>query len=421
MTLFEFKFPDVGEGIHEGTIVKWLVKQGDAVEADQILGEVETDKAVVEIPSPKKGKIVKLHAEEGHIIKVGQTMVTFEVAGEAAPVQKEAPKGIVGEKAGGVVGFLPESESDLFKKEAKQEKKAEARVGGVLATPAVRKLAVSLGVDINSLKGTGPDGMVTQDDVVRASKGAVKTEVPVQATPKVIRKYDMWGYIDHIPLRGIRRATAQRMEAAWKIPMVTHMDEADATMLMNVREKEKEKAKKKGIHLTYLAFIVKATAEVLKNHPYLNATLDKETDGIILKKYYNIGVAVDTKDGLIVPVVKGVQVKDLYTVAKEIEELAAKTRDRTIDLADLQGESFGITNIGSIGGVFFTPVINSPDVAILGIGKMHDKAVVKEGKVVVQKVLPLVLSYDHRVVDGAEAARFMNDLIALLQDPGKLV
>ncbi len=414
MALFEFKFPDVGEGIHEGTIVRWVVKAGDKVEADQVLGEVETDKAVVEIPSPKKGKIVKLHVKEGGVIKVGETMVTLEVAGEAAP------KGIVGENAGGVVGFLPESEDELIKKGTKQEKKAEARIGGVLATPAVRKLASSLGVALSSLKGTGPNGMVTQDDVVRASKGgnvtAAKTE---PAQPKVVRKYDFWGYIDHVPLKGIRKVTAQHMNEAWKAPHVTLMDEADVTELAAVRDKEKVNAEKKGIKLTYLAYIVKATVEALKKHPMLNAALEGED--IIVKKYFNIGIAVDTGEGLLVPVVKGADKKDLISIASEIENYAKLAKERKLDLADMQGGSFTISNIGVIAGTFFTPVLNSPEVGILGIGRMAEKAVVRDGKVVVRKMLPLMVTFDHRVVDGAEAARFMAYLIGLLQKPNELV
>lgn len=422
-TTFEFKFPDVGEGIHEGTIVSWKVKEGQMVEADQVLGEVETDKAVVEIPSPKKGKILKLHTKQGSIIKVGETMVTFEIEGMAEapkPVKKEATGA---EKAGGVVGFLPSSEEELLKKSEKTEKKAEVRAS-VLATPAVRKLAADLGVDISMMKGTGPSGMVTQDDVVRAAKGGKTATMPsAQAAatqPKVVKKYDFWGYIEHVPLKGMRRSIAQHMEEAWKIPTVAHMDEADVTELFALREKEKVKAKAKGVHLTFLPYIVKATIEALKKHTMLNATLDKENEDILVKKYYNIGIAVDTGDGLIVPVIKGADKKDMYALAQEIEKFAAAAKERKIDLADLKGGSFTITNIGVIGGLAFTPIINSPEVAILGTGKIHDKAVVKEGNVVVRKVLPLVVSFDHRVTDGAEAARFMNDLIAVLEKPEQI-
>ena len=260
--------------------------------------------------------------------------------------------------------------------------------------------------------------MVTQDDVVRASKGAVKTEAPVQTAPKVVRKYDMWGYVDHVPLKGIRKITAQHMNEAWKAPQVTLMDEADVTELAAVRDKEKVKAEKKGVKLTYLAYIVKATVEALKKHPLLNASLEDED--IIVKKYLNIGIAVDAGDGLVVPVVKGADKKDIYAIATEIEKYAGLAKTKKLDLMDMQGGSFTISNVGVIAGTFFTPVLNSPEVAILGIGRMAEKAVVRDGKIVVRKMLPLVVTFDHRVVDGAEAARFMADLIGLLQNPGAL-
>ncbi len=425
---YEFKFPDVGEGIHEGTIVKWLVKEGQIVDSDQVLGEIETDKAVVEMPSPKAGKVLKLHVKEGGTIKVGETMVTIEVEGEAPQTQSiEAKEERTGaEKAGGVVGFIPESSESLYKKVEKAEKPAESR-GLVLATPAVRKLAADLGVDITKVKGTGPEDRVLQDDVVNAAKGG-KAPASKQAAqpsqslsqPRVVKKYDIWGYVDRIPLKGIRKTIANHMEEAWQIPTVAHMDEADVTKLSELREKEKVKAKTKGIHLTFLPYIVKAVIAALQKHPLLNATLDKENGEIIVKKYYNLGIAVDTGDGLIVPVVKGADKKDLYTIAAEIEKFAELAKTRKIDLADLQGGTLTITNIGVLGGKFFTPIINSPESAILGTGKIEDKAVVIDGKIAVRKILPLVISFDHRVLDGAEAARFMNDLIAVLQEPEKI-
>lgn len=420
MALFEFKFPDVGEGIHEGTIVSWKVKEDDNVEADQVIGEVETDKAVVEIPSPKKGKIIKLNIKAGNIIKVGETMVTLEVEGPIAPT-KEEKKAMIGAAAGGVVGFLPDSEDELLRKQNKTEKKAETRIS-VQATPAVRKLAKDIGVDIEKVKGTGAGGRVTEDDIKKVQRTS-KSSAPVAeslSTPKIVKKYDFWGYVDHMPLKGIRRATAEHMEQAHTIPAVSHMDEADVTALYELREKEKVNAQKKGIKLTYLPYIIKAVIEGLKKHPLLNAQLDKANEDIIAKKYYNIGIAVDTGEGLVVPVVKGADKKDVYTLAQEIEKYAALAREKKLDLADIRGGSFTITNIGVIGGAFFTPIINYPEAAILGVGKMQDKPVVRDGKVVVRKMLPLVVTFDHRIVDGAEVARFLNDVVALLQKPENL-
>ena len=403
MGQFDFKFPDVGEGIHEGTIVKWLVKKGDKVKPDQILAEVETDKAVVEIPSPKQGTVLKLYAAQGAVIKVGQVMITLDVVGYVAEKEvKEKERGV------GVVGTLPESEADL----------AAPVVSATGKVPLfVRKLAEQMGIDVSTIKGTGPNGMVTIADV-KASKQQPQKESPQLAEkvqPKVVKKYDMWGYVDHIQLKGMRKAIAEHMSIAAQAPVVTHTDEADVTELAALREKEKKKAEKKKIKLTYLPYIVKAVIESMKKHPLLNAEFDAANEDIIVKKYYNIGIAVDTGDGLVVPVVKGADKKDIFSIAQEIEQLAAKAKERKLDLMDMKGGTFTITNIGVLGGTFFTPILNSPEVAILGLGRLMDKAVVKDGKIVVRKMLPLSLTFDHRVVDGAEAARFVTDMIGELQ------
>jgi pyruvate dehydrogenase E2 component (dihydrolipoamide acetyltransferase) len=406
---YEFKFPDVGEGIQEGIIVSWKVKEGDTVKADQVLGEVETDKAVVEIPSPKAGKIIKLHVKAKNTIKVGETMVTLDIKG----YKPEDASAEGAEKAGGVVGFIPEDEAALNK---------PTTHGG--ATPAVRRLAKEKGIDITTIKGTGPDGRVTSADVKAATGTAphsTQKQQPTRPTGKKhVRKYDMYGYIDHLPLKGMRKVISDHMDEAWTVPTVTHMDEADVTELVEFRTAEKVKAKGKGVHLTFLPYIIKAAIEALKKHPRLNAALDKPNEDIIIKKYYNLGIAVDTGDGLIVPVIKGADKKELYAIATEIENFAEHAKDRKIDIGDMKGGTFTITNIGVLGGLFFTPVVNSPEVAILGVGKIYDKAVVKDGQIVARKVMPLTISFDHRVTDGADAARFMNDLMAILENPKKI-
>ncbi len=397
----EFKFPDVGEGITEGEIVKWHVKEGDKVKEDDVIAEVETDKAVVEVPSPYSGVVLKLHGKEGDIIKVGETLITIGEEGETIekvePKEKEVPP-----KAVAVVGEL---------EEAPEEEKPE-----VLATPAVRKLAKDLRVDLSKIKGTGKGGRITKEDVEKAAKEKEAPKI------KVTRKYDMFGHLRRVPIRGIRRATAKKMVESWeKIPHVTHMDEADITHLVEVRNKYKARAEEKGVKLTYLPFIVKAVVAALKEHPYLNASVDEETNEIILKEYYNIGIAVDTGDGLMVPVVKAADQKTILQIAEEIGRLAGLAKERKIDLMDLQGGTFTITNIGVIGGTYATPIINYPEVAILGVGKIRDLPMVKDGEIVIRKNLSLSLSFDHRVVDGAEAARFMNDVIKRLSDPDLLI
>lgn len=407
--VFEFKFPDVGEGITEGELVKWLVKEGDEVKQDQGIAKVETDKAIVELPSPKSGKVLKLHFKGGDTIKVGEVLITIGSEGEKISKAPEAKK----EKSTSVVGVLEESEEGLVGITKKKQKEITV---GVLAVPAVRALARKLNVEINSIRGTGPDGRVTEDDIMNASvkKPETKSEV------KVVRKYDMYGYIERIPLKGVRKAVARKMaESSKNVVHVAHIDEADVTELSKIRENEKEKASQKGIKLTFLPYIIKAIIDGLKKHPYINSTLDDEE--IILKKYYNIGIAVDTTDGLIVPVIKIADSKNLYDLAKEIERLAELARERKLDLADLQGGTFTITNIGSIRGLYATPVINYPEAAILGLGRIYEKPVVAEGKVQIRKILPLSLSFDHRILDGAEAARFMDYVIKHLEDPDMLL
>jgi len=282
--------------------------------------------------------------------------------------------------------------------------------------PAVRKLARELKVDLRTIKGSGPQGRITKEDVQKAS--GKREEKPPEKVVKAARKYDMYGYVERVPLRGMRKTIARAMvRSKYTAPHVTAMDEADITRLVALREKEKEKAAKKGIHLTYLPFVVKAVMAGLEEHPNVNATLDDENEEIILKKYFNIGVAVDTKDGLMVPVVKNVKEKSILQLADELTKLSEKARSRTIDLADLKGGTFTITNYGAVGGIYGSPIINYPEVAILGLGRIQEKPVVVEGRIEVRKMLPLSLSFDHRVVDGAEAARFLNTVIDHLEDP----
>lgn len=393
----QFRFPDVGEGITEGEVVRWLVKEGDEVKADQTLADIETDKAVVEMPSPYAGTVLKLHFKDKDIVKVGDVLVTIGEKGEAVPEVEAAPA------AAGPAARIPASAPG-----------APAAGGEILATPKVRALARELGVDLGGVRGSGPGGRITEKDV-RAAK-----ERPAEKKPgiKVKAKYDFFGTLERIPLRGIRRATAKKMrESLDHAAHVTHFDEADAGPLSALRHRMKPEAEARGVKLTYLPFIVKALIEALKLHPTLNATLDEEEDEIVVRKYYNIGIAVDVPDGLIVPVVKMADEKSVLDLAEEIQNLAKAAKERTLDLADLKGGTFSITNVGVIGGHAATPIINYPEVAILATMKIADRARVVGGAVVVSKTLPLCLSFDHRVIDGAEAARFTKDLIGFLEAP----
>jgi pyruvate dehydrogenase E2 component (dihydrolipoamide acetyltransferase) len=409
---YEFKFPDIGEGLTEGEIVRWLVKEGDEVKEGQPLVEVETDKALAEIPSPRTGVILKILAKEKEIVKVGQVIVVFGEKGEALAAPPPKPKSV------GVVGELEEAPEEAPSVVAKAEPVRTALVSEhALATPAVRALAKELGVDINKVQGTGPEGRVLEKDIRQFAESKEKPAEPEKKIAKV-KKYDLYGYVDRIPLRGVRRSIAKAMvKSKYTAPHVTAMDEADVTMLWKIREKEKKAAEKKGIKLTILPFIIKAVIAGLSEHPYLNASLDDENEEIVLKKYFNIGFATDTPEGLMVPVVKNAKDKSILQLAEELTRLATKARDRTIDLADLKGGTFTISNYGALGGIYATPIINYPEVAILGVGKIKDTPVVRNGKLVVRKILSLSLSFDHRVVDGGEGARFLNTVIAHLEDP----
>ncbi|HUL39401.1 MAG TPA: dihydrolipoamide acetyltransferase family protein [Methanomassiliicoccales archaeon] len=407
----DFRFPDLGEGVTEGEIKKWLVKEGDQVKQDQAIAEVETDKAVVEMPSPTSGKVLRLYHGEGDTVKVGEVLATIGAEGEEAP--KAAPKPPAEEArkpSVSVVGELPEEEILVSSQPAVA---TQAPPTEALATPAVRKLAKDLGVDLAGLKGSGPGGRLTEEDV----RAATKPKGPTR--PRQQAKFDIYGYIDREPVKGIRKSTAKKMmESTLKTAMVTMMDDADVTELVALRERIKTVAmEERKVKLTYMPFIIKAVVMALKNNPYLNSSMDEESGEIILKKYYNIGVAVATEDGLMVPVVKVADQKEIMDIAGEVEDLSKKAGERKIDLGDLKGGTFTITNYGTLGGTYGNPIINYPESAILGVGRIREMAWVKNGQVVPRKVMPLSLTWDHRILDGAQAAKFMGELLRYLENP----
>jgi len=393
--LREFKFPDVGEGIAEGEIVRWLVKEGDSVKEDQDLLEVETDKAVITLNSPYTGKVTRLHGKEGDIIKVGDVLTTVDAGGEEGTVTG-AEKG----DSGTVVGTLNDNE-------------VVEVIRPVQATPAVRALAKQMGIDLASVKGTGPGGRITKEDVETA---ATKTGEQTSA------EADAYGLVEKIPLRGIRRTVAKRMaEASKRVAEVTIWEDADITELEQVRARERKVAEEKGVKLTYLPFLIKAVIPALNAHPYFNASLDEGAEAIVLKKYFNIGIAVDTSDGLIVFVIKDADKKNILDLAKEPATLAEKARLRKIDLHELKGSTFTITNYGVVGASYGTPIINYPEVAILGLGKIEDRPVVRSGQIAIRKMMPLSLAFDHRAIDGVEAGRFLGVVIQHLEDPNLML
>ena len=407
---FDFKFPDVGEGIHEGKLLKWLVKEGDDVKADQGIAEVETDKAVVEIPAPVAGKIGKIYHQAGEVLKVGEVMVTFEgdgpkaAAGGATSISET--QGVVGSLEATALGVMkaPTAGGAVFAGAgASPFGNSGAVFGGAQAAvqPPVQDPNVPLAVKVQ------------MDSQPVAQAGGSMSGV-IKSGIKAVKKYDLFGYIDRAPYVGVRKAVGDHMvKSVSTIPHVTIFETADVTELWAKREAAKKNAEKQGVKLTFLAYILQALCEALKKHPALNAMLDEAAGEIIFKKYYNIGIAVDTEAGLMVPVLKGVDRKDLIAIAKEIAELAEKARTRKINPMDFKGGTFTVTNIGSAGaGKFFTPVINHPEAAVLGVGMMEDTPVVGGGgaKVEIRKIMYLSLSFDHRILDGAEAARFLKDL-----------
>lgn len=407
----DFKFPDLGEGIAEGELVKWLVHEGDTVKEDQDVAEVETDKALVPIPSPFAGKVEKLHFKEGDKVKVGAVLMTFSDGDKATPPSTPTPT---------VQTTLPALPSSPPAPSLKQEKLPP------LATPYVRKMARERGIDLSTVSGSGAQGRITESDLQnlsttpKAELKAIPTVSPTPAASFSGEDFSKFGEVENLPLKGIRRKISEHMlEAARKTVTVTHIDEAEVDALLKIRDEKMKYAQERGVKLTLLPFLMKACVIALKNHPYLNASL--MDDQIVLKKYYHFGFAVDTEAGLIVPVIRDVDQKSIMRLASDLKELSEQARNRSLSVESLKGHSFSITNIGSIGGKAFTPIIHYPDSAILGLGRTYAKPVVRDGKIEIANMMPLCLSFDHRVADGATAARFVNEVIRHLKDPDLLL
>ncbi len=416
---FTFKLPDIGEGIHEGEIVKWFVKVGDHIEEDDPLCEVQNDKAVVEIPSPVEGEVLAIEVNEGEVAIVGDSLIRIEAEGhedgeeevaepKAAPEKKEEPT----EKA------VAQPTTDV---------KAETKL--VIAMPSVRKYAREKDVDIHEVTGTGKNGRILKEDIdgflsgdqaapdAEESQTAEDTETSEEKTtaqPILGGTYPE----TREKMSGIRKAIAKAMvNSKTKAPHVTLMDEVDVTELVAHRKRFKEVALEQDIKLTFLPYVVKALISASKKYPIINAAMDDATDEIIHKHYYNIGIAADTDKGLLVPVVKDADRKSLFEISQNINELAEKARNGKLTAEEMSGASNTITNIGSAGGQWFTPVINYPEAVILGIGRIAEKPVVRNGEVVVAPVLALSLSFDHRIVDGATGQQALNQIKRLLHDP----
>ncbi|MDN4492362.1 dihydrolipoamide acetyltransferase family protein [Ureibacillus aquaedulcis] len=450
---FEFRMPDIGEGIHEGEIVKWFVKAGDKIQEDDVLCEIQNDKAVVEMPSPVEGTILEILVEEGSVAVVGDVIIRIDAPGyenlqfkgddhhkeeststTSAQVQGTAEDGDPVEKAPVEGDSKQDPAVNISGNELESDSSGNERI---IAMPSVRKYARTKGVNIQLVSGSGKNGRILKEDIENYLNGGATSseteaveESPVVETASVEEKVTASGSVNlegEFPetrekMSGIRKAIAKAMvHSKQTAPHVTLMDEVDVTELVAHRKKFKDIAAEKGIKLTYLPYVVKALVSTLREYPEFNRSFDDATSEIIQKHYFNIGIAADTEKGLLVPVVKHADRKSVFNISAEINELATKAREGRLSPNEMKGGSCSITNIGSAGGQWFTPVINHPEVAILGIGRISEKPVIKNGEIVGAPVLALSLSFDHRMIDGATAQNALNHLKRLLSDPELLL
>ena len=412
----EFRLPDIGEGVVEGEIIKWLVNEGDTLREDQPMVEVMTDKATVEIPSPKAGRVAKLMVPAGQLCAVGQVMVVIETAGTAAA--HAAPSAAAASHSPVAATSAPAAVVTAA---------APAGKGGkVLATPATRQLARNLGIDLCTVGGTGPNGRITKEDV-RAVVERKSAPAPVAAapapTPVAAALPPPPAFVastgdERISFRGIRKKIADNMlRSKQSAAHFTYVEECDVTELVALRARAKKRASERGIKLSFLPFIIKAVVSGLKKYPILNATLDTQRDEIVLRKNYHIGIAAASEQGLIVPVLKNADQLSLFQIAGNLDPLAERARTGKASRDELTGSTFTISSLGALGGVLATPIINFPEVAILGVHKIREVPAVRNGQIVVRSVMNLSISLDHRIVDGYEGAQFMQHVVGLLEDP----
>ena len=427
-----FVLPDLGEGLVEAEIVRVLVKEGDVIREDAPLLEVETDKAQVEIPSPMSGRVEKIHVAPHQTVRVGEVLVTFADDG-VAPGRPAVDRARQSPAAPPAVASAATPAPP-------------PREGPVPATPSTRRLARELGVDLRTVRASGPGGRVTDDDVRAAThprgadgadaaaptspvpvappgrEAAAKPLARVGLEPPALPKFEQWGPVERQPLSHLRRTIAERMAlSAALVPHVTHFDRADITELDALIRRNLEPGRAQGVTLTLTSFLLKAAALALRAHPQFNASLDAGAGEMIFKRYCHLGVAVATDRGLIVPVIRDVDRKPLLEVARELAALAQRAREGKATLEDLRGGTFTITNLGALGGTGAIPIINYPEVAILGVARAREEAVVRDGHIVPRLLLPLSLTFDHRVADGADGARFAADIVRRLEHPDQLL
>lgn len=441
--------PELGEGVTEGELVKWLVKAGDKISPDQAIAEMMTDKATVEVPSPTAGVVKEFKAKEGDVISVGQVLIVVDTDGAGATAQPAAaapapqaakpapaaPAPVAAKPAAPAPAPMAtakpaQGSAPAATMQARGEVFPPPADAKVLATPATRRLAREMGVDINGMTGTGVAGRVTREDVLGGGgAGATAAGQPSYQAPSIPRtayQGPAGAAEERVPLRGIRKKIAENLQMAKQIiPHVTLMDEANITELVKLRENLKAVGEKNGVKITYLPFVMKALIATIREYPQFNASIDDAAGEIVYKKYFNIGFAADTPQGLVVPVIKNADQKSILQLSREINELAKKARDGKLGIDEMRGATITITNIGSIGATYATPIINHPEVAIVGMYKIQDKPIITQGEdgyeIDVAKVMNYTVTADHRLLDGAMIANFLKAMIARLENPGALM
>lgn len=437
-----FNFPDIGEGITEGVIVEWRVETGQTVKTGDPLVEMETDKVVTDIPSPKDGKVIKLYGQAGDTIEVDSPLVELEIAGstpkqagpESSEEETEEHFGVVGSsESAGADDLLPSSSEGT---DTRLQDEPKGKRKKVKATPVARNYATQLGVDIQAVEGTGPQGRVMKADIKaysdqtaqakassKPSAGSAGRETIPEHTPDQPQASPQKteGRITEVPLTSIRKTIAKNMlRSKQSTAHMSLFEEVEISELVALRQRYKQKFADKGIQLTYLPFFLKAAARALSEYPAINGEMDMENNRMLYKNYYHIGIAVDTDDGLVVPVIRDVDKKEISQLAEEIQEKARRARERSLTLDEFKDASFTVTSYGSIGGLWGTAVINYPQAGILGLGRIHQQPVVKNGEIVVGTVLPVSLTVDHRIVDGGTSSRFVNAFMAYVQNPADM-
>src|SRR6266566_2829123 len=430
----EFKLPDLGEGMQEAEVVEWLVKPGDTLKLDQTMLKVETDKAVVEIPSPVAGRVTEIRVQDGQVAKVGEVLIVFEESTTSANGGSSTPSQSITHTSAAILSASIPTPNPVSQTPATKQR--------VLAAPAVRKLAFELGIDLEKVTPSHPNGRVSIEDVrsyveqdrasslLPTSSPALveekEAEQPVSQAPStLIQRIEQPvtpAQDEREPLKGLRKRIAEHMERSWRIiPHATAFDEVDGGTLATLREALKPIAEKRGVRLTYIPLLIKLLIPLLKEFPIFNASLDEESREIIYKRSYHIGVATAAPEGLLVPVLRNADRLTLMEIASNLERLVEGAKKRTLSLPELSGSTFTLNNVGSFGGSSGTPIINHPEVAILAVGKLQDKAVVQQGAVIVRPIMPLALSFDHRVIDGAMAGAFLARFKELVENPQQLM